>query len=176
MWVEGWFNVDNASGGYHKILMRYWETHRKGNSVLLVSEDSVAKCSFQRKYPHWKIDTVDFYLHQHCRGRKIDIIADICQPNSLKGKQYDIIICQATLEHLYNPFQALENMFQILSKKGIACIHAPNVRFRHHGHLKDYFRFFKDWFEDIISFSKYPVELIEYEENLHHIFMCYRKI
>ena len=55
-----------------------------------------------------------------------DIIFDLCDEidNSLIEK-YDKIICLAILEHVYNPFKAVENMRSMLKPGGVIYGYAP---------------------------------------------------
>ena len=77
-----------------------------------------------------------------------DIIFDICSEidNCLLQK-YDKIICLAILEHVYNPFQAVENLRKMLKPNGVIFGYVPYL---YHYHapkdlkFQDYFRFSKD--------------------------------
>ena len=48
-----------------------------------------------------------------------DIICDICSDINGLEKKYDKIICLAILEHVYNPFKAIENLRSMLKDNGI---------------------------------------------------------
>ena len=48
-----------------------------------------------------------------------DIICDICSDVSGLEKKYDKIICLAILEHVYNPFKAIENLRSMLKDNGM---------------------------------------------------------
>ena len=77
-----------------------------------------------------------------------NIIFDICSEleSELEDK-YDKIICLAILEHVYNPFKAVENLKKMLKKNGIIYGYVPYLYYYHaHKNLKfqDYFRFSKD--------------------------------
>ena len=77
-----------------------------------------------------------------------DIVFDICDKldASLINK-FDKIICLAVLEHVYNPFKAVNNLRNMLKKNGIVFGYVP---FLYHYHapsdlkFQDYFRFSKD--------------------------------
>lgn len=77
-----------------------------------------------------------------------DIIFDICDKidNSLI-KKYDKIICLAILEHVYNPFQAVENLKKMLKLNGVIYGYVPYLYHYHAPNnliFQDYFRFSKD--------------------------------
>jgi len=76
-----------------------------------------------------------------------DIICDICSNiNGLENK-YDKIICLAILEHVYNPFDAVQNLRSMLKNKGVMYGFVPYL-YNYHApkdlQFQDYFRFSKD--------------------------------
>ena len=93
-----------------------------------------------------------------------DIICDICSDiNGLQNK-YDKIICIAILEHVYNPFKAIDNLKSMLKENGIIYGYVPYL-FHYHApkdlKFQDYFRFSKDalayLFKDFKEIELYPV-------------------
>ena len=93
-----------------------------------------------------------------------NIISDICSNISGLENKYDKIICIAILEHVYNPFKAVENLKKMLIDNGkiygmvpyLYHYHAPkDLKFQ------DYFRFSKDalayLFKDYSSVELYPI-------------------
>ena len=94
-----------------------------------------------------------------------DIIFDLCDnlEPSLE-KKYDKIICLAILEHVYNPFKAVENLKNMLTEGGVIYGYVP---FLYHYHapenlkFQDYFRFSKDaliyLFKDFSEVTLFPV-------------------
>ena len=94
-----------------------------------------------------------------------DIIFDLCDEidNSLIEK-YDKIICLAILEHVYNPFKAVENMRSMLKPGGVIYGYAPYLYFYHAPKdlkFQDYFRFSRDalayLFKDFSHTELFPV-------------------
>ena len=68
--------------------------------------------------------------------------ADICLKNdmeSIEGK-YNVILLFEVLEHVANPFKALQNLRQKISDEGLLYITTP-FNFRIHGPLPDNWRF-----------------------------------
>ena len=107
-----------------------------------------------------KIDTLDV----NDFGDYPDIICDICSDiNGLQNK-YDKIICIAILEHVYNPFKAIDNLKSMLKENGIIYGYVPYL-FHYHApkdlKFQDYFRFSKDalayLFKDYSSVELYPI-------------------
>lgn len=175
-WVGGRFKVNNLSKGYHGILKQWWEHYKdinKQNDILLVSEGNKIKNQFETQYPNWCFKTTDMFYDLQSEP---DIISDICKENSLPEKKFDIIICQATLEHVYNPFNAIDNFQRALKPTGILLIHTHPPDFQYHSYPRDYFRFMKDFWYDIPKWNN-NLELIElYMLENKHVFTAYIKI
>ena len=76
-----------------------------------------------------------------------DIICDICSDINGLEKKYDKIVCLAILEHVYNPFKAVENLKLMLKENGIIYGFVPYL-YNYHApkdlQFQDYFRFSKD--------------------------------
>ena len=171
----------NLSSGYHSILIDYIHNHidtNKNIDVLLISENHLVKEDFNKIYPLWNIKTVNFYKEISTEQVDSDIIANICDRsnNELRKYKFNLIINQATLEHVYDPFGAMYNLCEILDKDGIIVNHTHAPDFGYHQYPRDYIRFMKDWWYDIPSYIP-NIELLELfmHQNMH-VFTCYKKI
>jgi hypothetical protein len=173
--IGGLFSVSNLSKGYHGILKQYWDHYTTGTNVLLISENNIVKDEFQSVYPNWNIHTLDNYP-EISTVNDVDIIGDICNQTNPITSMYDLIINQATLEHVYNPFQAMVNLINSLNVGGILVTHTHPPNQEYHQYPRDYFRFMIDWWIDLPKYIK-NIELLEvYMHNNAHVFTCYRKI
>ena len=94
-----------------------------------------------------------------------DIIFDLCDKidDSLYEK-YDKIICLAILEHVYNPFLAVDNLKKMLKKNGTVYGYVPYLNYYHAPNdlkFQDYFRFSKDaltyLFKDFSNIKLFPI-------------------
>ena len=93
-----------------------------------------------------------------------DIICDICSDINGLEKKYDKIVCLAILEHVYNPFKAVENLKLMLKENGIIYGFVPYL-YNYHApkdlQFQDYFRFSKDalayLFKDFGDVELFPV-------------------
>ena len=94
-----------------------------------------------------------------------DIIFDLCETldESLYQK-YDKIICLAILEHVYNPFNAVDNLRKMLKEKGTIYGYVPYLNYYHAPNdlkFQDYFRFSKDalvyLFKDFSKVKLFPI-------------------
>jgi ubiquinone/menaquinone biosynthesis C-methylase UbiE len=85
----------------------------------------------------------------HCSSPHVD--GDICQL-PFKTESADGIICKEVLEHVYNPFLAVQEMFRILKKGGKAFCTLPFVYPYHGSGLeKDFWRFSRDGIDYLFS-------------------------
>jgi SAM-dependent methyltransferase len=165
LWIGGYFPVDNQSRGYHGIEKQWWDVYAsKSPKVLLVGEDEKAAVSFNAIYPEWKITTLDKYLEgEH---------TDLC---SADLGIFDLILCQATLEHVHDPFGAMENMARSLNDNGILVVHTHAPEFPYHAFPVDCFRFMKDWWYSLPEYL--PLDLLElFMVDNRHVFTCYRRV
>jgi len=173
--IGGLFKCSNLSGGYHGILKQYWDTYNNGSDVLLISENNKVKSEFNKIYPTWNIKTIDCYP-EISTTNDVDIIGDICNFNNPILDNYDLIINQATIEHVYNPFQAMLNLCKSLKKGGILVTHTHPPNQEYHQYPRDYFRFMIDWWIDLPNYIS-NIELLEVcMINNNHVFTCYKKI
>lgn len=176
--IGGKFPVRNISTGYHKIMIDYIEKYININTnlnVLLISENNTVKCDFNEVYPKWNIDTIDLYP-EISQDNNCDILGDVCSNTNPIHKYYDLIINQATLEHLYNPFKAMENLASRLKNHGLLVSHTHPPGFQYHQFPRDYFRFMKDWWYDLPEYiSNIKLNELYMHEN-QHVFTLYEKI
>ena len=97
-------------------------------------------------------------------GEYPDIICDICSDIFELEKKYDKIICIAILEHVYDPFKAVDNLKKMLKNNGIIYGYVPYL-YHYHApddlRFQDYFRFSKDalayLFKDFRYVEIYPI-------------------
>jgi len=85
---------------------------------------------------HHTLDTFDIDPQTPCTYH-----GDLCLFNDcLKSNYYDAVLCTEVLEHVYDPFRAVSELFRILKPRGIVLVTVP-FNFRIHGPLPDYWRF-----------------------------------
>ncbi|MDX9988229.1 methyltransferase domain-containing protein [Thiothrix unzii] len=172
-WIGGYFKVDNFSNGYHGILQQWWEFYGKNHDdVLLISENNKVKSIFASHYPNKSFQTLDYYDNL---GEEVDLKYNLCDPNlSNHEKKFGVIICQATLEHVYDPWSALKNMLELLTSNGVLIIHTHVPGYYYHPYPRDYLRYHPDWFIDAEKFIP-NITLKELFVKNHHIFSVYQK-
>ena len=175
-WIGGKFPVPNASSGYHGLLKQWWD-HYSANAKdwLLVSENNTVKDSFKELYPNSNFTTLEYY--QSYYNKNFDINCDITNraETDYYSELFDSIVCQATMEHLFDPVSALINMKNMLVSGGHVYIHTNTPAFPYHAYPRDYVRFFSDWFFDAENNIK-GIQLKELYDAHGHIFACYQKV
>lgn len=76
-----------------------------------------------------------------------DIIDDICAPSRLQYGKYDGVVCLSVLEHVYDPFAAIEQIHHLLQPGGYLLLQLPFM-FRYHAprdlSFTDGYRFSRD--------------------------------
>jgi SAM-dependent methyltransferase len=146
--IGGWETFPNASRGYHGILLQWFEHYHSSGEVLVVSESRSTAALFQKRYPRWTWITLDLFTDIN-EGQP-DHVVDICgdMPGALV-RRFGSILCQATLEHVYDPMAAMRNLAACLAPGGFFLLHTHTPPFMYHPCPRDYFRFNVDWFEDI---------------------------
>ena len=107
-----------------------------------------------------KIETLDVNDY----GDYPDIVCDICGDINELENRYDKIICISILEHVYNPFDAVNNLKLMLKNNGIIYGYVPYLYHYHAPEdlkFQDYFRFSKDilayLFRDFKKVELFPV-------------------
>jgi len=108
--------------------------------------------------------TLDINLFENYPDFQFDLSEDIDIEKTELNEKFDVIICLAVLEHVYNPFVAVKNLKKMLKKNGIIFGYVP---FLYHYHapkdlyFQDYYRFTKDGlaflFKDFENIKVYPV-------------------
>jgi SAM-dependent methyltransferase len=85
-----------------------------------------------------RYDTIDVER----RVPDVKFLGDIHNMDVLKDKSYDTAVCLEVLEHVQNPFKALEEIYRILRKDGYLILSVPHLS-RLHEEPHDYFRYTK---------------------------------
>lgn len=92
--------------------------------------------------------------------------------NSENNHTYDLIICLETLEHDDKPWETLDNINYLLKTNGYFLVSAPTLGFPYHAYPKDYWRFTRDSFEDIILKNFEIIDLVELKDDAGYPTLC----
>lgn len=172
-WLGPPIAMPNQSKGYHGILKQWWDHYKPANAGwLLISELNRVKPYFQSIYPTDSFKTLELFTDD----ANVDYHISLCDrslPN--KVSKVDVVVCQATLEHVHDPFTSMYNMAQVLNSGGIMTVHTHVQPFMYHPHPRDYIRFFPDWFIDMQNWIP-EIQLVELVDHNGHIFAAYKKL
>ena len=172
---EGQFPAPNESTGYHGILKRWWETYGLGEICIIVGEGMESRDFFIKLFPNVKFITVDVSAKV-----KPDFIWDICKeiPIDLKKFRNKIgsVLCQAVIEHIVDPVNAIRNFSILLKSDGFIYLHGSGVKFPEHRYPCDCLRFLEDWFRMLPDYLP-SIKLIDLKNDTNeNIFAVYQKI
>jgi SAM-dependent methyltransferase len=99
------------------------------------------------------VETLDI-----CHRENVTYVADITKPNDVPNERFDIIYCLDVLEHTYEPWEGLQQMYKYLKPEGILYLSLP-FQFRIHGPIPDCYRISEYGLKYLIQ--KYKYEIIE---------------
>lgn len=91
-----------------------------------------------------------------------DFVADICEVDSLSNHDpFDVIIAAEVLEHVANPFAAVQTIRSSLARGGSFFASSP-FDFRIHGPLPDNWRFTEHgWRQLLAGFGEITIKSVE---------------
>lgn len=111
-----------------------------------------------------EIKTLDINIFQDYPDIQLDLSEEFEIEKTELYERFDVIICLAVLEHVYNPFIAIQNLKKMLTHNGIIFGYVP---FLYHYHaprdlyFQDYYRYSKDGLAYLLKDFKdvkiYPV-------------------
>jgi SAM-dependent methyltransferase len=79
-----------------------------------------------------------------CTSAGIEFITDIA---SIKGEQFSLVLCHHVLEHVPDPYEVLEQIWQFLLPGGklLLCVPFETSQYHHHFQLKDVDQHLYSW-------------------------------
>ena len=87
--------------------------------------------------------------------------------------EIDLVVTQAILEHLLNPYKHLQDLCSLAMKNGYVLIHTVMPGFHYHRYPIDSVRFFPDWFEEMAK--RLDLRIVKKRIRDTHIFYLYQK-
>ena len=111
-----------------------------------------------------EIKTLDINIFENYPDIQMDLSEEVEIEKTELYERFDVIICLAVLEHVYNPFIAIRNIKKMLTHNGMIYGYVP---FLYHYHapqdlyFQDYYRYSKDGLAYLLKDFKdvkiYPV-------------------
>jgi SAM-dependent methyltransferase len=160
-------NLDKPSGGIRGCIVHFCAQLPRPGSVLLPGEPSALR---------------DVYADM--LGMRADGIvtaglmddADFCwnfeeEPPAMGT--YDLILSQAMLEHLIDPYKHMRDLAQLLSPGGHLVMLTVLPGFAYHRHPIDCVRFFPDWFEEVAQ--RLSLDVVDKLIWQQRIVYCFRR-
>ncbi|HFS85234.1 MAG TPA: hypothetical protein ENK72_01285 [Epsilonproteobacteria bacterium] len=83
--------------------------------------------------------------------------------------KFDLIISQAMLEHLLNPYKHVSDLSLMLEEGGTLILHTHTPGFQYHKYPIDCLRFYPDWFEEVAK----RLGLVVYDRYIGDLRICY---
>lgn len=94
-------------------------------------------------------------------------------PDNLLKKSFDLIISQAMIEHLIDPYKHLKDLISLLNKGGYLVVHTEMPGYNYHRYPIDTIRFFPDWFEEIAK--RFSLKIVRKFRRDFHVIYCFYK-
>jgi len=112
-------------------------------SLLLLGESNTIKDVYQNQFkiPYARtagiLGDVDFYWN--------------FEEDPPPMGQYQVIVSQAILEHLINPYKHMSDLHRLLEPGGYLIVHTVLPGYFYHRYPVDCLRFYPDWFEEVTA-------------------------
>lgn len=163
--------VQNVSKKFDGLLIQWWRHFGLSGKGMVVGDGGFCdpvKNKLRELFPEiGSVEVADM--------RGADIIWDITKPpGELLSSMYDWIICQATLEHVYDPVASIKNMLSCLKPSGLLYIHTVGPQMKIHRHPVDCIRFLRDFF--VILEHELETEIVDMLWTPYHINVIYRRV
>jgi perosamine synthetase len=101
------------------------------------------------------IETVDIV-----NDNNTTYVADLTQENCIPKEYFDVVYCLEVLEHTYEPWEILKNIYKLLKNDGYLHLSIP-FQFRMHGPLPDCYRISEYGIKYLLE--KYNFKIIKFE-------------
>lgn len=89
--------------------------------------------------------------------------------------KFSLIISQAMLEHLIDPYKHIKDLADYLVGGGYLIVHTALPGFMYHRYPVDTLRFYPDWFEEIAKPNRCNLRIVNKYIRDFHIFYVYEK-
>jgi 2-polyprenyl-3-methyl-5-hydroxy-6-metoxy-1,4-benzoquinol methylase len=133
-------------------LLDSFEKYRVNNRILDVGcgEGWILELALKRG---WEAYGTEFSSRaiEICERKGIKMYAGVLKPESIKEKDFDIIVSSETIEHINNPKEEVKNIHQLLRKGGLFYITTPNFN-----------SYLRKMMKDKYAIIKYPEHLSYY--------------
>jgi SAM-dependent methyltransferase len=126
---------------FEKIVEDY---DKEGYKILEIGSGTKSR---KKQFKNAKFTATDIILNYG-----VDSVQDVTNLK-LKDKEFDLVLCENVLEHIYNHQKAIKEMYRVLKKGGKTFIVTP-FSFPLHDEPYDYFRYTRHSYEKMLSIFK----------------------
>jgi SAM-dependent methyltransferase len=158
-------DLPSESGMYHGELIK-WARDLKPKAILFAGENNETAIRLKELMQAEKVYTAGL--------TGTDFQWDFEKDAPRLEENFDLLVSQAILEHLLNPYKHVEDLSNLLQENGHLILHTVLPGFQYHRHPIDAMRFFPDWFEE--AGQRMGMKVVRKRIVGTHIFYMYKKI
>jgi perosamine synthetase len=156
------FDLDNQ---YYEIIRinvkkLIYETIHTYNSKLILEVGPKKNINDRIKSNNNIIETVDIV-----QDNNTTYVADLTKEHCIPNERFDVIYCLEVLEHTFEPWELLKNLYKLLKNGGFLHISVP-FKFRIHGPMPDCYRISEYGLKFLLY--KYNFKILKFEAILHN--------
>lgn len=158
-------DLPSESSYYHGEIIRWVQQLSSAPTrTLLAGEANLAAAELRKKMELGKVTTAG--------------VLDVDMPWNFEEKppemgHFDLIISQAILEHLIDPYRHMLSLASLLEAGGYLLVHTVTTGFVYHRYPIDAYRFFPDFFETFAQKTDLSVQRRRVHDS--HIFYLFQR-
>ncbi len=157
-------NLPSESGFCHGEIIK-WAAGLNPERVILAGENKTTASILQEKINANEVYTTGL--------SDVDYQWDFDEDIPAIEGYFNLVITQAILEHIINPYKHIQDLISLLQINGHLILHTVIPGFPYHRYPIDAVRFFPDWFEKVAERLKLTIVKKKIRET--HIFYMYKK-
>jgi len=157
------YKLPSESGIIFGTIVEFTNSIKPVSSLLLPGENIEVGKVYSNKFSIPRVVTIGI-------NAGMDYFWDFEKDPPDIGK-FELIISQAMLEHLINPFKHLVDLSRMLDDKGYLIIHSVMPGYFYHRYPIDCQRFYPDWFEEMAK--RLNLRIVSKHLHRGHIFYMY---
>jgi hypothetical protein len=163
-------SAPNSSRGFNPVLIAHIAKYVKTDDyMILVAEPYECAAVMKELWP--QLREIDVVPSGGVAGEEFDYDLNVIQTTF--EPLYELVVCQATIEHVCMPANAIANCANLCAQGGHLTLMTVAPGFEYHAWPIDCLRFFPDFFKDLERYL--PIKMVEYDEYIGRIVVTYEK-
>lgn len=159
------YDLPSESSYYHGEIIRWVQQLSPApKRTLLAGEAKLAAAELGKRMALGEVTTAGVL--------DVDMLWDFEEEPPEMGR-FDLIISQAILEHLIDPYRHMLSLASLLEDEGCLLVHTVTPGFVYHRYPIDAYRFFPDFFETFAQKTDLSVQRRRVHDN--HIFYIFQR-